>query len=265
MSRGRLWLLAFAQRLLDEAGVVEDDLKEYAYKVLEPLVTDKLRDLDDFLLPESHTAVKKEIARSIQLEAKRSRGSRRTKGKKRTIAWHELHAKACDRRGVDWWTSRHPGDDVIEQHPGLKRLSERMLDYAWLRGLRFPEARKACVELSQSQRDSAKILSFREGESEIITPTGMPAALHRNRLVTGREALLLQGIHYGSCQHKLSEFNDDLLRNLAGNTFNAFCNAAVRIVRTACLAHLDTRARARAGRKGHGPRRLPTFGLFDFD
>ena len=129
-------------------------------------------------------------------------------------------------------------------------------------GVRFPEKRKACVELVQAQRDTKSMVTFHEGESEIITPRGLPVALHRNRLMTGWGCLLMQGIHYGPSQHKLVEFKDDLLRNLAGNSFNAYCNGAVRIVKTTCLAHMCVRAKAR---KCRGPRCGKTYDIFMFD
>ena len=55
--------------------------------------------------------------------------------------------------------------------------------------------------------------------------------------------MLLQGLHYGSDgQQKLQQYKDVFLRDLAGNAFNTFCNAAVHVVKIACLARLQVRA-----------------------
>ena len=53
-----------------------------------------------------------------------------------------------DQLGLDWWDSGVPAEDVLRDHPGLLRLTDRQFDFLRMVGVNFPDKRKFCLELS---------------------------------------------------------------------------------------------------------------------
>ena len=67
----------------------------------------------------------------------------------------------------------------------------------------------------------------------------------RCRIASGRESLALQSIHYGrDRQEWLGEFNDTLLRDLAGNAWEFSCACAMVLAQEVVLGLLAARAKS---------------------
>ncbi|CAK9069024.1 unnamed protein product [Durusdinium trenchii] len=240
VTRSRVWLICFSEALLQDAHMTEADVQQLAQSVILKVRDAQIRDLDEFLLPLSHPLVQAELQRAKQLHAKRlaAEESRKTSGKTKSAKWPETHARVCDQLGLDWWDSGVPAEDVLRDHPGLLRLTDRQFDFLRMVGVNFPDKRKFCLELSQNQRNTRAARKVVSGRADIITPKGMQLVGHQARCLLGYEGLLLQGIHYGPEHFKLEEQDDDLLRDLAGNAFNSYCCAAIWITKQCVMATL---------------------------
>lgn len=151
--------------------------------------------------------------------------------RKKAKKWPEAHAQLCDNMGIDWWLDAAPPGETLDLYPGLQRLTERQFDLLHLMGVKYPDPRKACVELSQNQRNPKAPKQVVINRADIITPRGQQLVTHQARCLLGLEGLFLQGIHYGKEQFKVEEFDDDFLRDLAGNAFNSYCAAAIFITK----------------------------------
>lgn len=246
VSRPRIWLLAFPRWLLEEANVAEADLQAFAIGTLTKLTIATRRDVDDFLLPEDHEVVREELASAVALEEKREEQAQQQKLSSKTQVkatsqkrpmWHERHAQIFDKQGMDWWNPDVPSPETLAAHPGIVRMSERQRELCAMLGIKFPDARRCLKDVSQSSQRRNQV---RHNHSDCVTPKGLLYVTHRARCATGLEALLLQGIHYGPLQPKVTEvgLRSHQLKDLAGNAFNAHCNAAMHVVAQCCLAKL---------------------------
>ena len=63
--------------------------------------------------------------------------------------------------------------------------------------------------------------------SNAITSNARPFHTERMRLLLGKETFYINGIHFGADDSKLADFTDDMLTNLAGNSFHVWCAAAM--------------------------------------
>ncbi|CAJ1335640.1 unnamed protein product, partial [Effrenium voratum] len=241
---GRALLLENVLGLLDRPPGINPELAGHLMTCLADPIT---RDLDDFLLPDTHQLLQDDFEKArtsyIKRSASAAKGHAKAKAKAKAKAaskWPEVHARLCERLGIDWWESGVPSQEVLDTHPGLLRLTDRQFDLLRLLGIRFPDSRKCCIELSQNLRSPTSVRRLKDNHTDIVTPHGQQLVAHRARCLLGYEALLLQGIHYGKEQFKieLGDFPDELLRDLAGNAFNAHCAAATYIVRQCIAAHL---------------------------
>jgi hypothetical protein len=147
---------------------------------------------------------------------------------------------------ADWWEPFHPCEGIMGAFPGLRHLTDRQLAVLAFTGVSVTtdEALRArqqvTVDISQSFRASVSD----QGSSCIVTPSGEVFLYHRLRSALGREAMLLQGLHYGPDHHKLDAFSSDELYSLAGNAFNAYCLTATLLVKEVILAVCEERSRA---------------------
>ncbi|CAJ1395375.1 unnamed protein product [Effrenium voratum] len=256
VHRQRIWMLCIPLRLLEKSGMCEEEVAEYACRLMDTLCTTQVRPLQHFVLPRDHEAVLREYDDAISLKEKRdlrvaavARGQ--AKRKRAALVSADRFVRIMEQRGEEWWLSSVPDPDVLQQFPGLCRLTERQFDLCKLQEIQFPDQRKACVELSQNQRSSSNVKGVKVGLCEIITPTGQLLVTHQARCLTGFECLLMQGIHFGrQNENTWNEFPDDLLRNLAGNAFNCWCVAAVYLVKEAVLARCHAREQIRARASG---------------
>ena len=151
--------------------------------------------------------------------------------KAKLMRWPEAHAQVCDQMGLNWWENAIPSGETLDIYPGLQRLTERQFDLLRLMGVKYPDQRKASVELSQSQRNPKTPKPVIPNRADIITPRGQQLIIHEGRCLLGLEGMFLQGIHFSREQYKVDDFEDELLRDLGGNAMNSYCVAAVFVTK----------------------------------
>ena len=98
VTRDRLYLLCIPLETLEKAGINEPQADQILQHLLDPLVTEKMRDFDDYLLPDSHPAIamlRSEAA--LMLEPRASKRSKLNTGR-----WVETHAQLMETRGMEW-------------------------------------------------------------------------------------------------------------------------------------------------------------------
>ena len=99
--------------MFQEAGITADEAWAWAADAIDRMCCDTVRNLEDFLLPESSGLVTraKETAEEIA-ERREMQGHKKAKQK-----WPEAHAKALQQAGVDWWESCQPCAATLSKLP----------------------------------------------------------------------------------------------------------------------------------------------------
>ena len=241
VSRNRIYMICWRLCDIYAAGFSEAEVRELATEFMQAMSCPEMRSVDDFLLPESHELVQDELRRATQLAQKRADKllqKAKPKLKVGKCKWAITHSRALERQGKNWWESGAPPEETLQRFPGLRALTDRQIDLCNVLGVQFPDRRKSILEMSQNLRNANAVRSIPVNHVDIVTPHGAQLILHRCRFVTGLEAMLLQGLHFGENQHRAEDFRAELLRGLAGNAFNTFCFAACLIVQKAVLGRL---------------------------
>ena len=219
VSRGRLFMICLPNWMFQEAGITADEAWAWAADAIDRRCCDTVRNLEDFLLPESSGLVTraKETAEEIA-ERREMQGHKTAKQK-----WPEAHAKALQQAGVDWWESCQPCAATLSKWPGLRALNDRQHELCRIFKISYPDPRVCGMDLSQGFRGTKQV---RHNHCEIVTPHGQLFLTSRARFATGLECMYLQQLHFGRDQFKLeSDFEEHqpLLQDLAGNAMNSFC------------------------------------------
>ncbi|CAE7512728.1 unnamed protein product [Symbiodinium sp. CCMP2592] len=240
VTRQRVFMICIPKWMADEAMVTEHEVSALVLQTMNELCASpgpQLRSLNDFLLEENSIFVKQHIQRTLEKAAWRDAQKPSTKKRK----WAQVHAKAMQSQGMDWWQASRSTDAVLQSHPGLMALTERQFDLCKIYGIQFPDARDAGVELSQSFRG---LRAIQHNTCDTVTPGGQLLLTKKARLTCGMEMMLLQGLHYGAEQFKLMDYAEgqEFLSDLAGNAFNSFCFAASLICKKAVEANLAMKA-----------------------
>ena len=182
VRRQRVWLISFPAKKLGEAGLSLDEVRRFAWSVMRRLVTNRLRNWDDLILPAHHPDVQaytqecKDAGRAREArEAKMASSSKKQKLSK----WPERNAKAFEKAGLDWWLPTVPNQAVFETHPTLHVLSENMFDTLAFKGIAVPDSRPIAVDLSQA---AARVSVGLHGVYPTVTPNGK---LYRADLARG--------------------------------------------------------------------------------
>ena len=209
---------------------------------------EETRDLDDFICDDCHPAVQ-QMLRGEHDDPRPAVGAKRSTSsasmpRKRARLWPEKHAAQYDSQGRDWWESGHPTAAEYEAYPGLKKLTPREVDVLGLCGAKYPDLRKGTVDVYNSGHRSSKRINC----SRIITPGARLHLLHRCRLLTAYETMLLQGIHFGDKMHQLVKLPPHRVQDLSGNAFQGWCCAASLLVLFSMRAKAWQNARAYVSR-----------------
>ena len=220
-------------------------------------------DLNDFLLPESSPPIQEYYA-AVQAQVQLHRGNLDAA----MVAQGGYHSSAQSQGGssskrggvavgsgnVPKWVDQHAAllevanvqevsAALTDMFPGLLDLNARELDILRLHKVGYPERQARTVELSQSiLRCRAK-----EGTTACVVPDMRRWLSHRCRLMHGIEAMNLQCIRFGGGErlHRAHTFSSQTLQDLAGNAFNALCEAACDLALTTVLALVHARRHAR--------------------
>ena len=241
VARQRVFMICVPKWMADQAAVSEHEVSELVLQAMTELCIppgEKLRSLNDFLLEENSVFVREHIQRTQEKAVWRDAMQKPITKKRK---WAQVHAKAMQAQGMDWWQASRPTDAVLQSHPGLMALTERQFDLCKIYGIQFPDARDAGVELSQSFRG---LRAIQPNTCDIVTPGSQLLLTKKARLACGMEMMLLQGLQFGSEQFKLMDYAEgqELLADLAGNAFNSFCFAAALICKKTVEANLVMKA-----------------------
>ena len=262
VSRQRVYMMCLPKDLLDRAGVKPNEVLNMAASLLDRLVVApglSTRSLEDFFLPKSHLVVQKELQRSAELAA-----DRRAKQMKKATEcgpraakaprWAEQHRAAFKKAGLDWWEPSVPDGATLARYPGLGSLTDRQFDLCALLQIKYPDRRVATVDLSQSVSKTASS-KLKLNHASIVTPSCHQLVLPQARCLTGYECLHLQGLHWGRDHPRLMDYvdADNLLKDLAGNAFQAHCFGAIYIVKVALHSKLEVMALVRSKQQNQNP------------
>ena len=237
-DRDRCWFPSYRRRVLRGLGLSDDEASALLDDIMGRLVGCQLAPLDLYLLkPDS--ARLKEIIDSMPVAGDANAQTSTTNTK--PMKWPDSHLSLFKQRGLKWWATNYPGDSEMAKYPMLARILFREFDLLHLRGVvAFPTAERIIAEVSQSaDRYSSTTTDY----IHAITPRMKFYLSDLCRFLVGDEELNLQSIFYEEPE-KLSEFTNELLRNLSGNAFEGSCCAAVVF---ASYILLSKGAAARAG------------------
>ncbi len=241
-----------------------------------------MREIDDFLLPEGHPAIRRAVTAQRagaatapdNAEGCRKRAEpkaqRDPKKARRFPLWTNLHIARCAAdcsRGasaVDWWDRPIINEALYTCFPGLAGLAPRERDLLSVHSVGIPERSARILDLSQGIRSanlcSSGARSAQPGISPCVLPGWRPWHTARCRFLNGLESLALQTVFYPlEAQGVLETFPSKLLHNLAGNAFNGACFLSVAIVslcvpaRPCAAPLLSLPLRGRASARLFGP------------
>ena len=236
VGRDRVWILAVPRECFALSGLAPHDATLLAQEVLEALTTTTKRDLDDFLLPDSHPAIFGMHAAAVAaVEPRALKRTKRAVGS-RDVRWPEQNAQLLAARGVDWWVSSIPDPSVLAVWPCLRLLTYRQFDTLRLEGMGFPDPAGRLIDLSQG---GSRARARPRTSSCIVTPGGSIYVGSRCRLLHPLEELHMQSIHYCDKEVDLGKSPPSLLSSLAGNAWECTCAAAMITVQETLLAVLE--------------------------
>ena len=124
------------------------------------------------------------------------------------------------------WADVGKMDSLMDVFPGLLEISGRESDCLDMNNIQLPAPFLALIDVSQAED---RIADARPGLSQCITPAGRLLHTQKCRFAFGIEKLNIQGISFDD-EDLLATESDSLLSSLAGNSFEARCNAASLLV-----------------------------------
>ena len=247
VSRNRYWIICIKLSVFTDAGISSEQATALAKELMQDVVSGQpWRNLEDYLLPENHRAVRAVVERSPT----------KTKTRTKLPAWAEKYAahlegppkdgqKAPQQQrqqqpasGRNWYDPVHPPAGILEAFPHLARLSDQHFTILAARGIDvvsdegMQNKGNKTIELSQTL---GRTRPSNPGECSVVLPGGKIYLEALGRCVVGHEALLLQGLHFGDGHAMIHEFSFEELQNLAGNAFNSYCCAASFLVKETLL------------------------------
>jgi site-specific DNA-cytosine methylase len=224
-SRKRLFMLSVRDKLVQNAGWSAADFESHAIAIMNKLVGLPSCQLDDALLDEGHPLVR-------STEATAAAPKKRTL--RESVTWPQEHLDWASRKGFKWWCPNPLTQAAtMEKFRGLFELTERQLDLLALNGFTLPMEDVVCLDVNLSCKWSRPCA----GRTPCLTSTSQIYIGHRGRLLLGAEALRVMGIIYPN-EMKLERFKGGLLKNLAGNAFDAASCTAAMIVMMLTLTEL---------------------------
>ena len=236
IQRERIYILGIPRELFVGSGVSFAFARKVAREVLDAALVSSVRDLEDFMLPETHPDILSMKDRASNLTKCRLGQPRSSKA-----GWPEVHAQLLEQKGIPWWLSPIPEDRVLRDYPCLKLLNFRQLEILRLHSIPFPDTQGRTIDVSQGM-SRCRVKS--KTKAAIVTPASSIYLASRCRTACGREDLAFQCIHYGERQERLAEFEDGLIRDLAGNAWETTCAGVMMLAQQVILGLLAAGARA---------------------
>ena len=234
--RNRLWILSTARRCCVDSHGGEEEVLARVKCLFSRLVGGEGIPLDQYLLPESDAL--------LSLGRRHFEMAPDTAKRRRVdpVGWGLRHEAAFRAAGRPWCSADDaPCPRTVECYPTLRALTVRETDVLRFLGISFPELTPRTVDVSQN------IARAKVGVSLVgcLTAGARVYLSHRCRLLLGVEALRLQSFFHPD-PGRLLAFDDRLLRDLAGNAFEASCCAASLLVVLLVLSR-GAEARSKTG------------------
>ena len=217
VSRNRYWIICIKLSVLTDAGISSEQATALAKELMQDVVSGQpWRNLEDYLLPENHQAVRAVVERSPT----------KTKTRTKLPAWAEKYAvhvesppkdgqKAPQQQqqpasGRNWYDPVHPPAGILEALPHLVRLSDRHFTILAAHGIDvisdegMQNRSNRTIELSQTL---GRTRPSNPGECSVVLPSCQVYLEALGRCAVGHEALLLQGLHFGDGHAMIDEFS----------------------------------------------------------
>ena len=246
-GRGRIYIVCVSHKFLASIGSDATAFFDRMRAVMQRIAGQPCASLSDVLLSEIHPHIM-EYYDDLQEQAERSRPRKRTCGGK----WVEMHLSLFEKKGLPW--SRPDGHAFDKNiYPGLHALSMREFDSFMLSEQQAGSFSDSVVDVKMQVNRSTVMHKI----SPCVTPTARLFHLRRRRLITGIEALRLQGIHYPfptddvlrAASHASGERcagrPQGFLQDLAGNAFHTGCFSATLFSTLVAFATSRTKASPR--------------------
>jgi len=241
-TRRRIYFTSVPNKVLEQINLCAEVFDDQLQCLMNRLGGSQITPLSDFLLDDDDPRVKLPLAtalsrrlsselvddQSITLmtgQLPQDRQKRKPEGStaKKAAKWPKLHFESMQKIGMNWGDVHLPGPETLHAFPGLAMLSDRQLESLAVEygGEIKPDTEERIFEVSQ------QILRHKPGDiTDALTPKGIKFLTKRMRPLLGIEGLWIQGIYY-PCPELLAKFPDDLLRNMAGNAYDAHSYAGM--------------------------------------
>ena len=244
-SRPRLWFV-FVRCDIGGATFTQDEYVTHCDSIFDDIsVGFPLMDIDDFLLPDSASAVRETRVACAE------RAQTICRGGSGDSKWVKRHAEMQKRRGMGSLLDSNWRPELSGLFPDYCALPDRYKELLAMRGVQFPHPSPLVLNVTQSD------VSMGHGYTPTLTPKGLFWLSWRIRALRGSEALSLQCIHLNADDRE--HYLDSLLHDLAGNAFNAGCFLATQVVAFTVMAKMSKRARTTASGEGEPPNKIARF------
>lgn len=230
VRRPRLWLWCIPYNIIHGSPMTLGIAATLARLFLDSCVVSKVRDIDEYLLPDDHGLILYQMAKAAH--NKPAWDLERARGRKES-AWPEVHARLMERRGLNWWESSVPALDVVQWFRGFRQLTMQQLELLHMHNFGFPDSdrRQLDVHLSGDVCKPGSPISC-----PIVTPAAAMLMGSRCRVALPQEHMHMQSIHFGDKHALLAAFSDKALMDLAGNAWEATCAADMMILQETLLS-----------------------------
>ena len=227
--------------MLQDAGVSGEQFQQKAQALLNRLSHHPAIPLDEFLLPEGHAILQSYLG-SLDSEE----GPRKKKPKKAAAPplWPAKHATWDKKSETEWWqASPFREEGAVMRHPGLRAMCPGQLDMLERLNLKLPEDDPSTVDVNMSLGRARELI---KNGSACLPEKSLVYLAHKARLAHGVEHLMMMGAlvddMFGpqgdDIVKVLMEFSSSLLKNLAGNAFDASTYMVAMTVMSVILGEL---------------------------
>jgi hypothetical protein len=144
----------------------------------------------------------------------------------------ELHEKTFKEVGREWKADQWQfNDETVAAFPGVRCLLPREADILIYLNVKFPESARRFINVGPSINRCRATTDF-----PCMTPRQRIWITDKARMLTGYEAMLVQGLYYPGKDDVVRSWSDRALHDLAGNAFHSGCFAAVALATMVAVA-----------------------------
>ena len=222
-SRERLWMIALPKTEADPTH--ESQLQTQMHEWMCRLSGIEQTPFDEMLLPETDEFVVRAVRQAHVRRAREHNpvGVKRKQKSKRGRGWVDTHKLMFNRKGLQWRAAPFLEEEALKANPGLAMLCERQAEVLQYAGVTASPERRQEHRVFEVSQDLIRMKGRHTADSiGTIIPRGVWYLTRRARCLVAVEMLNLQGLYFN--KEVLRETSDNLLRDLAGNAFEAGCH-----------------------------------------